>query len=633
MSQESNGCAICGGEHPTGLCETAAGQRTDGKALDSARRGLGIGDRLGGYRVTELLGAGASAQVFMGAHVVLGAQVAVKAMRPELHDDPELIRRFIGEARATNMVRHEHIVEVLDIGEFEGWQQYSVMELLRGQTLRAALNGNPWRLEDATVILTQVCEGLGAAHANGVVHRDLKPDNIYLTTRSERTHVKLVDFGSARRANLAEGEARTTVGTVLGTANYMAPEQAMGREVDGRADIYSLGVIMFQMATGRLPFSAKNAAQMLTNVATKEAPPPSSFKQDVDRAWESIIVRCLAKAPADRFATAADLGRAIVRTHRPSRAPAQDDFSEGQKTEIVHVDSPPVSSPPPLRYTTSFAVRVGSESGVFAESMVVTNISDGGMFLATQRELPPVFSRVSVRVPTPEGPVDFAGEVARISDGTDGPRGFAIRFDPLDSLRSSALRGLLARAVPVGHTSPGEDAEVARLLARFASIAEADHYALLGLSPHHGARQVGEAGRRLAETTDPRRFPDMSERQRDLLLALQRRLAEAEEVLIDPARRAQYDAARGNFIGVAQCLRDGLAVETLSNLRRAFLADHPNVETAIRPYLGAAKASEAKGDVESAARTIAKALELDALNIGLQRLYWDLRRQARAKPT
>ncbi len=636
MSQDAaKVCAICGGDHPTEMCETKARPGpagSDGEASAASRPGMAVGDRVGGYRLAERLGAGATADVFLGIHTVVSAQVAVKALRPDLHDDPELVRRFIGEARATNLVRHEHILEILDIGQFNGWQHYSVMELLRGQPLKEAMGGAAWPLEKAAPILSQICEALSAAHAGGVVHRDLKPDNIYLATRNGQPHVKIVDFGSARRATLSDGEARTTVGTVLGTANYMAPEQAMGKEVDARADVYALGVIMFQMATGRLPFQAQSAGALLAAVMTQEPPAPSSVNRKIAPAWESIIVRCLAKAREERFPSMSDLGRALVRARRSPEAPVVDGVDESQRTVIADAQAVQGAASPPLRYTTSFAVRAGTESGLFPESLVVTDVSLGGMFLATNHTLPPVFSRVTVRVPTPDGPVEFAGEVVRVEEGSDGRRGFAIHFDPLDAPRSAALKALLARVAPGDKVAAGDDPEAARLLARFSTAKPSDHYALLGVAPHQGTREIGEAAKRLATSTEPGRFPKMSAAQRREMQALRARLAEAEDVLTDLPRRARHDAERGNFLGVAQCLREGLAVEKLGELRRAFLADHPRAEAAVRPYLGTAKAHEAKGEIEAAARDVASALAIDGLNIGLQRLYWDLRRQVKPRP-
>jgi eukaryotic-like serine/threonine-protein kinase len=635
-------CRICGGDHPTENCTTLVGQAQDENTATVAvpnrdDGGLGVGDRVGNYQVTEIIGEGATSEVFLGAHLVLGGHVAVKALRPQLHDKLEMVRRFDGEARATNLVRHDHILEILDIGLFHGWQHYIVMEYLKGNTLTEAIRGVPWPFEKAAPIIIQICDALNAAHSSGVIHRDLKPDNIYITRHEDQPYVKIVDFGSARRATLALGEQRTRIGTILGTAAYMAPEQAAGREVDARADVYSLGVIMFQLATGRLPFEPKSIGELLAAHATTSPPAPRTMNPRVGLAFESIILGCLAKSPDDRFQSMADVGRAMLFAQREPdmlMAPGRAASPAGTAPTTQRGDfteQPTVRAP--VRFPVSFPVTVTTETSSAPESMLVADISLGGAFLRTQGPLPPVFSRVTFRLPTPMGPVEMSGEVVRLEEPVDGRRGFAVRFDFLDGERLASLQALIAKQAPAVKVVAGDDPELARLLQHFKRIPAGQHYALLGIPPDSDSRAVREASRRLEMGTAAKRFPNTSDPQGGELAALRLRLAEAEEILTDPSRRAMYDAKNGNFMGVARCVREGLPVEELEELRLSYLDQNPDADLAARPYLELAESNEASGDYEGAMRSVAAALAIDALNLDLQRRYWALRRKAIQRQT
>src|SRR5688572_15682839 len=237
-------CADCGGDHATGLCSTSMTKPgppvpqlgVEEFGYQPAQPGLAAGDRIGTFKLLRLVGRGSSSDVFLAENEVTQAIAAVKVLRAEMHDDPEMVRRFESEARTTNLVRHEHIVEIFDIGIYAGWQHYILLEFLDGTTL-AKLLENDVDPALATRVVLQLCAGLGAAHAKGVVHRDLKPANIFVVQRGGLSHAKLVDFGMAHRTQLQGGEVRTRVGAILGTALYMSPEQTLGQPVDGRADV------------------------------------------------------------------------------------------------------------------------------------------------------------------------------------------------------------------------------------------------------------------------------------------------------------------------------------------------------------------------------------------------------------
>src|SRR5438270_585850 len=216
-----------------------------------------IGRVVGSWRVIELLGEGGMGSVYMGEHPAIGSKVAIKILHPRFDADERIVERFFNEAKAVNVIGHENIVSILDFNVADGRRHYFVMEFLHGRALQALVEaGTPLPLERTGSILLQCCRALQAAHERGIVHRDFKPDNVFLVDRSGRADfVKLVDFGIAKLTDTSNAHL-TQTGTVMGTPAYMSPEQAAGdSSIDARSDIYSLGVTMFQMVTGKLPFA------------------------------------------------------------------------------------------------------------------------------------------------------------------------------------------------------------------------------------------------------------------------------------------------------------------------------------------------------------------------------------------
>ena len=281
--------------------------------LDDARLGAGdgttapgLGRVLGSYRLVCLLGEGGMCNVFIGAHTRLNRCVAIKVLRDQLRYRKEHIARFFEEARTVNRLAHPNIVESLDLVEDVVDGSYCVLELLHGPDLKSRLRGGPLPLDAVIHIGTQLGDALSAVHAIDIVHRDLKPENVILIERGGRDDfVKLIDFGIAQISD--EGAA----GVPLGTPAYMAPEQAAGERVDGRADVYALGLLLFEMTTGRHPFPSTSDHEYLLAHADASPPKPSKLVPDVPGELEALILRCLAKSPADRFPTAAEVAGAL----------------------------------------------------------------------------------------------------------------------------------------------------------------------------------------------------------------------------------------------------------------------------------------------------------------------------------
>jgi serine/threonine-protein kinase len=285
----------------------------------------------GRYEVVEVLGEGGMGRVYRVRHVALERSFAMKVLRRDLARDEDLGARFIHEAKATASVKHPNVVQINDFGRFPDGIPYFVMELLIGHTLGEIIKaGGPIPAGRAVRIVKQVAGALGAAHAAGVVHRDLKPDNVFLVggsvsepsevgraraMLSETADVRVVDFGASK---IIGSSRLTRTGIVFGTPHYMSPEQASGVPVDHRSDIYALGIIMYEMFTGRVPFEADTYMGVLTQHMFVQPVPPSQVSDAAKElgALEQITLICLEKRPEDRFGSMQDLVDALDRVVR-----------------------------------------------------------------------------------------------------------------------------------------------------------------------------------------------------------------------------------------------------------------------------------------------------------------------------
>jgi len=280
---------------------------------------LPAGTLLGSFEVIGLLGAGGMGEVYRAKDQRLGREVAVKVLAADFLAAPEHLRRFIGEARAASTLNHRNIITIFEVGQ-AGGQPFLAMELVDGQTLRHLAAGGLLPLRRVLDVMVQVAEGLSAAHEASLVHRDLKPENVMVARDGT---VKILDFGLAKpfgaaaSGELAASLAKTTTGIVVGTASYMSPEQARGRPVDFRSDQFCLGLILYELLTGRKAFDKPSAVQTLSAIIEEEPEPLERLNPRVPAPLAWMVDRCLSKEPEERYAATRDLARELkqVRDH------------------------------------------------------------------------------------------------------------------------------------------------------------------------------------------------------------------------------------------------------------------------------------------------------------------------------
>jgi serine/threonine-protein kinase len=258
------------------------------------------GTPVGHYQILDKIGAGGMGEVYLARDATLNRKVALKFLPTHLAQDPEVRARFTREAQAAAGLDHPNIVTVHEVGEFQG-RPYFAMQYVKGQTLRHVARREPLPLGKIPGLAAQIADGLARAHEAGLIHRDIKSANIILDTDQRP---RILDFGLAA---VPGGEMLTQVGTTLGTAAYMSPEQARGRQVDHRSDLFSLGVVLYELIAGRLPFEDENINVVLNRIATEEPEPLARYKTGVPADLQRIVTRCMAKDPAERYQSAADL--------------------------------------------------------------------------------------------------------------------------------------------------------------------------------------------------------------------------------------------------------------------------------------------------------------------------------------
>src|SRR5688572_105861 len=328
-------CPKCGIEYPdtTTLCPA------DGVGLEKSTDSL-LGQTLADkYRIDERLNEGGMGTVYRGTHVLMDKTVAIKVLRPSLAADEKIVARFSREARAASRISHPHALSVTDFGEAENGVVFLVMEFLNGQTLKNVIHQDgPMPLARVVEIIRQVGAALDAAHEQGVVHRDLKSENIMLLAANGPDYAKVLDFGIAKITE-PTGEydpGLTAPDLVIGTPQYMSPEQcSQASEIDSRSDLYSLGVIIYEMLVGHVPFTGQSPTAIMMKHLQQDAPSVLEERPDLPAGVERVLQRAMAKRPDDRYQNVGELVDDLTITGGMERATAPPVPSSSASHRIV----------------------------------------------------------------------------------------------------------------------------------------------------------------------------------------------------------------------------------------------------------------------------------------------------------
>ncbi len=344
----SRRCPVCDGRFPADfrVCPRDAVLLEDAPEGEDPLLGQVLADS---YEVTRMLGEGGMGRVYEARHTRLsGKRFAVKLLHPDLARQPEVVTRFQREAEAASGISHPNVLGVHDVNVTLDGQPYIVSELLEGQELGDYLErSGKLPIAEAVRIVRQICKALDAAHGTGVVHRDVKPENVFLTgdvKRLEIATVKVIDFGISKVAQDG-GQSLTKTGMVMGTPDYMAPEQARGDKVDARADIYAVGAILYRALTGKKPFEGLDPMATLTAVLVQEPNRPTLLNPDVPLSLELVIQRAMAKDPKDRYASMGELDHELAGfdpelLSRPSAVPSEPSSPDSAAPTLVKRFSP-----------------------------------------------------------------------------------------------------------------------------------------------------------------------------------------------------------------------------------------------------------------------------------------------------
>ena len=310
-----------------------------------------VGEVLDGrYKITRKLGEGGMGEVYAAEHVHIEKRFAIKLLRPEIVSNAEAVQRFRQEARSASSIGHRNIIAIEDFGQLPDGRIYMCMELLNGAALNDLIQ-TPIAVDRLLNILIQTGHGLAAAHAKGIVHRDMKPENIFVTIGQNNEDVpKLLDFGIAKVSGNDGQNHLTRTGTIFGTPFYMAPEQALGNPVDARTDIYAMGVIMYEVFAGSLPFQGESFMGILTQHITTEPEPVTQRAAKAGRqlpmGLAEIVTRCMQKNPAQRYGTMDELVNALIQIYRGVAGPGMSTYMEAFPVAPSGRHAAP--TPPPL---------------------------------------------------------------------------------------------------------------------------------------------------------------------------------------------------------------------------------------------------------------------------------------------
>jgi eukaryotic-like serine/threonine-protein kinase len=433
------------------------------------------GDVLAGkYRVERLLGVGGMGIVVCAHHLQLDERVALKFLRPEALENAEAVGRFVREARAAVKIKSEHVARIIDVGTMETGAPYIVMEYLEGSDLHARLaQQGPLSIEETAEFVLQACEAIAEAHALGIVHRDLKPANLFCVRRADGLlAVKVLDFGISKLTGLSASSrdmAMTRTQSMMGSPYYMSPEQMQSSKgVDARADIWALGVILFELVTGRVPFTGEAIPELVLNIVNTPAPPLRAFRPDAPAELEAVVHRCLEKARERRYGNIAELAQALS-TFAPKRMAASVEritrviqsagLASGHSVPVP-MQATPTTAPAGTVATWGQTApgargKTKAVAGVFAAVTLVLALA---LVLVWRRGVPRPLAAspaVTTSVPAPPPPPAFPTPSAADGTAAPDPPAAVTLSPPAESVATPAPSGSVpAKAKPPAAVNP-----------------------------------------------------------------------------------------------------------------------------------------------------------------------------------
>lgn len=639
-----------------------------------------IGQSIGEYQFVRELGRGASGVVYLADHLATGLNVAIKVVHRTHAADTAVRRRFELEARFANQIALETVVNVFDFDHDPSLGPYVVMEYLQGETLFDVANSRI-PADAALRLLAQVADTLATAHEHHILHGSLKPSNIFLTLNDRKEGVaKLLPFGVSMGPPIEGEEPIDRAVARLGSADFRAPEQAMGAPPDPRMDIYALGAIAYLLATGRRPFTAPSNEALERAHAEVVPIAPHRIDTRVSRGWSAAILRALEKSPARRYQTARELAEAFrsapgavlldqslvleasgappapgtatpapiaaglseifeFTTPLPARQPAQMVVTPGGGTSAVRPppaeaapSSPSALSAPTPAQGLVLRVAVSAENGEGLGEFPSSSVTRAGLIVCTAGPLPPLLSRVKLSFADLGGLTCEAQVVHHVTPEQAAQwklsPGYGVQFGPLSAeqrtLLESAHKGLRPQE---SLAERQDDPEATEVLKRYSAERAADAYAMLAISkaaPFDAIRDRVRDARRTLERLAER---SLSTTQQKAFEQARARLDEVGKTLGEPMKRLEHDAHRGNFEGVARCISAGVSVVELEEVRGRFLKTHPGIAGKSLGNIQTGQSLEAAQQMARALEAYADALRIDPLNLVAQQRYWSVRRQ------
>lgn len=562
-----------------------------------------LGREIGGYELKRVIGTGNTGTTYRAEHTLIKSHIAFKILKSSFGSDNVTKERFMKGARAASLIAHDNIVKVFAADAANDGRFYVVMELLDGGALGEYVAG-PTSLTAVAPLVLQVMDALSAAHEAGVVHGDVRAENIFVTRGATRVVPKLLDFGIAHLRDPS-------------------------LQLHPTADIHALGLVLLWIATGR-------------KISTKDlpAPIPSSLNPSLPKSYDAVLLRALSEKPENRYPTMRDFAAGFelaVAIASESPETAQSNLRAPKRNLAETFDRVSFALPKPdsgRKAALEVHLRIGSLDGF--RKIYTMDILHHGMFIGTEEALPPTQTLIDVVIVSPDQSINvrLAGRVVRCVTAADaaafgGKRGMAIQLLDLDMLKRAQLeRALHGESTTETARSSGanKNARAMKAIERFGGPGKSP-YQLLQIVPASSAAEIRAAVQNARSDCDPAMIGPTPDDQAAALARIRDQIDRAAALLLDPRTRAAHDAASGNYLGIAQALAAGLSMEELTQLRTQYLSTRWEAPATAKALVKEALLAEFNDNLNDARIHLERALAVDPLDLETHNRYWALRRR------